>query len=67
MDEGSLNTQFNSVQSYADAGGADATSLSHVLTASGDGLVAGKIYSFKFRARNAAGYSDFSDVVRVAL
>ena len=30
-----------------------------------DGLIVGKIYSFRFRARNVIGLSEFSNVLRV--
>jgi hypothetical protein len=32
-----------------------------------EGLTAGNIYSFKFRAYNSIGYSDYSDILRVGL
>lgn len=52
--------------SYSQAGGSDATSLAHHLSLE-DGLVAGKVYSIKFRALNVAGPSEFSDLLRVAV
>jgi len=49
-------------------GGATASLLTHVVTVS-DGLVSGeqRVYSFKFRATNSVGDSEFSQVTRVAL
>lgn len=49
-------------------GGATASLLVYSVTAS-DGLesASGKVYSFKFRATNSIGNSDYSEVLRVAL
>jgi hypothetical protein len=41
--------------------------LSHTLSAATDGLVAGRIYKFRFQAINAIGNSAYSDTVRYAL
>ena len=42
-------------------------SLAHTLTLAANSLVAGQYYRYKIRAINAAGYSDFSEELRVAL
>jgi hypothetical protein len=42
-------------------------SLTHTVSISGDSLVAGYIYSFKFRSQNQVGYSDFSAITRIGL
>lgn len=47
------------------AGGNSASLLSYTLTPQADGIVNGKIYSFKFRAANVVGYSPFSVLTRV--
>jgi hypothetical protein len=67
MDQGLINSAFNKVQTFADAGGDSAKSLTHVLTAEADNLVIGRIYSFKFRSANSVGYSDFSELLRVGI
>jgi|LauGreDrversion4_2_1035121.scaffolds.fasta_scaffold01782_2 hypothetical protein len=53
------------VTSYNNQGGAGASTVTHTLTPQIDGLVVGKIYSFKFRSVNAVGNSDFSLLTRV--
>jgi len=60
-DQGDLNTVFTPVASYTGSG------LTHTLSVPGDLPTVGKIYSFKFRAGNAIGYSEFSDLLRVGL
>ena len=55
------------VQTYADAGGAQATLLQHTLTAVDYDLTVGKIYTFKFRSANTVGWSDYTDYLRVGL
>lgn len=67
MDQGLINSAFNKVQKFSDAGGDSAKSLKHVLTAEADNLVIGRIYSFKFRSANSVGYSDFSEFLRVGI
>ena len=42
-------------------------SLQHVLTTSLDGIVAGKVYSFRTKAINAKGSSELSEPVEVAV
>jgi len=39
----------------------------HTLTIAADGLEEGKIYTFRYRATNSIGNSEFSDAVRYAL
>lgn len=41
-------------------------SLSHTVTFATDGIVTGQIYSFKFRAKNSKGYSEFSNLASIA-
>ena len=65
MDQGDLNTPFSKVTSYGNAGGQSASILTHTLTHLNDGLIIGKIYTFKFRSENSVGYSDFSLLTRV--
>ena len=67
MDEGDTNTVFSPVTSYADLGGSTATLLTHTLTTVADGMVTGKIYTFKFRASNSVGSSEFSQLLRIGL
>lgn len=51
-------TAFLKVDSYTD------NSLAHTVS---QGLVAGEIYTFKYRSQNIIGYSDFSVEVRLAV
>ena len=44
----------------------DGVSLQHTVTFALNGITTGKIYSFKFRAKNSKGYSDFSNILDVA-
>jgi len=37
----------------------------HTMTTAVDGIVLGKIYTFRFRAKNIIGYSPYSEVLRV--
>ena len=67
MDQGTLNSPFSKVESYAAAGGNDASLLTHTIEATEDNLVEGNIYSFKMRSINAVGYSQFTKLLRVAL
>jgi hypothetical protein len=66
-DDGTTNSEFIKVQTFADAGGDQANLLEHSLTVADDGLVEGLIYTFKFRAANSVGWSDFTDFLRVGL
>ena len=63
IDGGVLNSPFVPVATY---GGAP-TTLSHTLEAGADALTPGLLYSIEFRSRNAVGYSDFSEILRVGL
>ena len=60
-----MNTAFAKVNGYSTAGGNTASLLSYTLTNLVDGIVIGKVYSFKFRAANVVGYSPFSVLTRV--
>lgn len=44
----------------------DGVSLQHTLTFALDSITTGEIYSFKFRAKNSKGYSEFSNILAVA-
>lgn len=39
--------------------------LEHTLTADNDGLIVGRIYTFRFRSRNQVGWGVWSDFLRV--
>lgn len=65
MDQGDLNTQFAKVNGYSNAGGSTASLLQYTLTNTIEGIVLGKVYSFKFRAANIVGYSPFSIFTRI--
>lgn len=56
-DDGFTNSEFTKVQTFADAGGETANLLEHSLTVSDDGLVEGRVYTFKFRTANLVGWS----------
>ena len=53
---------FTQVKSYIPT----SQSLQHTLTFAVDGIVTGLVYSFKFRAKNSKGYSEFSNIVAIA-
>lgn len=61
-DGGSLNTAFISVASYTSP-----SLTSSITTSAPDSLTTSDIYSFRFRAKNAIGYSEYSEILRVAL
>jgi hypothetical protein len=63
IDGGSLNSAFEQVASYSGS----PSSLTHTLERVTDSLTPGLLYSIKFRARNAVGDSQFSDILRVGL
>jgi hypothetical protein len=52
MDQGSVNSIFTKIQSFESNGGDSASVLVHTLNSVSDGLVLGRIYSFKFRSAN---------------
>jgi len=60
MDEGSLGSEFSKVTSYANNG------MTHTVTTAVDNIVPGSIYTFKFRAINVKGGSNFSPETRIA-
>lgn len=62
MDQGETNSAFALVPGYDTTGFV----LTHTVTFALDGIVTGKIYSFKFRGQNNKGYSDFSGSVSIA-
>jgi len=41
--------------------------MTHTLTTLLDGIIAGRVYTFKYRAVNVIGSSDFSAEVRYAI
>jgi hypothetical protein len=61
VDNGFENTQFRNITSY------DGQSLSYLVDESQENMVVGRTYSFKYRTRNLVGYSEYSQVLRVAL
>jgi hypothetical protein len=62
MDQGDQDTIFAEVTSY------DQTSflMSHTVTFATDGIQTGLIYSFRFKAINSKGHSDYSEYLSVA-
>jgi len=66
-DEGLINSAFSSIQSFAAAGGSAANLLEHTVSVAQDGLIIGRIYTFKFRTANTVGWSEWTDVLRVGL
>ena len=67
MDGGELNTVFTAVATYGTNGIGAISELTHQLTMAADSLTQGKIYGFKFRARNAVSWGDYSLVTRIGL
>jgi len=67
MDQGEINSVFSKVDSYGLAGGNNASLLRYSVEAARDGLIMGRIYSFKMRSANHVGFSEFSELVRVGL
>ncbi len=61
MDEGSLNSAFDKIESY------DGKSATHIVKDNPDGLISGLIFAFKYRAINVVGPSPFSPEVRFAV
>ena len=61
MNEGIPNTAFSTVASYVSG------SISHTLTDITDGLVSGKIYTFRWYAVNAFGTGEISDEISIAV
>ena len=62
VDKGSFNTAFSEVGSYDQQGFA----MQHTLQFVPDGLITGKIYSFRMKARNVKGDSEYSEILSVA-
>jgi hypothetical protein len=62
MDFGDEDTDFSEVTSY------DQTSflMSHTVTFAADGITTGAIYSFRFKAINSKGHSEYSEFLSVA-
>jgi hypothetical protein len=61
IDQGVENSVFRKVDSY------DGQSLIFTVDATAESLTTGLIYSLKYRSLNRVGFSDYSDVLRVAL
>ena len=53
---------FSQVMSYVPS----SQNLQHTLTFAIDGIITGRVYSFKLRAKNSKGYSEFSNIVAIA-
>ena len=62
MDQGSTASPFALVPSYDTT----AVMFTYTLTFAVDGIISGKVYSFKSRAKNSKGYSDYSEIVSIA-
>jgi hypothetical protein len=62
IDEGELNSEFSSVASYEK----ESLSMAHTVTYASDNIISGKVYSFRFKAFNSKGFSDYSEILRVA-
>jgi len=62
MDTGTTGSPFSIVSTYSTS----SFTMSHTLSTGADGLVTGKIYSFKWRAKNALGDSEFSGLTLAA-
>jgi len=62
MNQGYSASPFAIVSSY------DTSSFifKYTMTFAVDGIVSGKLYSFKSRAKNSKGYSDYSEIVSIA-
>ena len=61
MDAGTYGTSFSQVTSYL------GSLPTHTLTPIPDGIVSGTTYTFKYRARNVVGYSEYSSEVRYVI
>jgi hypothetical protein len=61
-DAGESESAFNILPTYVTT----SLAMTHTLTFADDAIVTGKIYSFKFRALNAKGFSDYSEILSVA-
>lgn len=62
MDDGTMTSTYAIVGSYVTS----SFTMTHTVDDTTDGIVAGKIYSFKWRAQNSIGYSGFSDLLLAA-
>jgi len=63
MDQGVSNSDFSAIVTYTGTN----LVLTHSVAADADGLTRGLFYSFKFRTKNAVGYSEFSSILRIGL
>jgi hypothetical protein len=61
IDGGTINSAFIPVATY------NGLLLTATIDDIRNGLTAGLIYTFKFRANNLIGYSEYSNVLRVGL
>ena len=57
-----IESSFTQVMSYV----VTSASVQHTVTNTDDNIVTGELYSFKFRAKNSKGYSEFSNLVTIA-
>ena len=62
LDQGAINSSFAKLDSYDTTG----FIFTHTATFAVDGITTGRIYSFKFRALNSKGLSEFSEILSVA-
>lgn len=62
MDAGEEGSTYTILPTYITT----SLTMSHTLTYANDAIVTGKIYSFKFRALNSKGYSEYSEILSVA-
>jgi hypothetical protein len=62
LDQGEINSPFTKLDSYDTTG----FIFTHTANFAVDGITTGKIYSFKFRALNSKGFSEFSEILSVA-
>jgi len=62
MDAGDLNTAFDVVDTYGSS-----LTFTALATDASDPMIAGKIYTFRFKATNIIGDSAYSEYLRVGL
>jgi hypothetical protein len=62
MDQGQQETVYSVVESYDQ----ESLAMTHTVTYAADNIVTGNIYSFRFKAYNSKGYSEYSEILRVA-
>ena len=60
MDTGVLGSTFSQVTDYS------SNAMTYTLTTATNGIVSGTVYTFKYIAENAIGFSSFSSEARFA-